>query len=234
MAIQIGGLELGKVPRIAVPIDDTVTQDRVAEAARKGLDLIELRIDRFSRLDRESVAAFAGRFSDYPTLATIRAKREGGAADLSESDRLALFEAVLPEVDAVDIEISSASIAGEVVELAKAGNKTVIGSFHDFDSTPPRTDLRATIAQGAQLGVDIVKLATRCDSGEDLKNLVRLLLEEETPLIIVGMGTRAGLSRIFFPALGSLLTYSFLDAPVAPGQLSLEETARLISLFYGE
>lgn len=233
MAIRIGSLELGEFPRIAVPIDSHVPPERLAEAARMGMDVVELRIDRFSTVDPKSVVEIVRRFSNYPSLATIRSKREGGLADLSDEDRLVLFEAVLPHVDAVDIEISSASIAPRLINLAHDQDKTVLGSFHDFESTPPPPQLRATIREGARLGVDVVKLATHCDSAGDLRNLARLLLEEETtPLIIVGMGSKAGLSRVFFPALGSLLTYSFLDAPVALGQLSLEETARLLKQFY--
>jgi 3-dehydroquinate dehydratase-1 len=235
MTIRIGELELGaNRPRIAVPVDDSVSPERIAEAAEKGMDAVEIRIDRFSRPERKQAVQYAGGCSKFPTLATIRSKAEGGAADLTDSDRLVLFEAVLPHVDAVDIEVSSISIAPRVIEIARSTGKTVIASFHDFESTPPLGRLRETVGQGRQLGADIVKVATCCGSMEDLRVLARLLIEEEQPLIVVGMGACAGLSRIFFPALGSLLTYSFLDAPVAPGQLSFEETVRLIGQFYPE
>jgi 3-dehydroquinate dehydratase-1 len=232
MTIRIGELELGQIPRIAVPIDDSFTLQQASEATERGLDLLEARIDRFSRVDRESVVPFVKRFSRYPTLVTIRSRAEGGNAGLSDEERLVLFELLLPEAGAADIEISSKLLLPRVVECGQTHNKPVIGSFHDFEMTPDRARLEEIIEEGKQAGVDIVKLATRCESRRDLAILTSMLLEEsEIPLIVVGMGRLGGVSRVLFPALGSLLTYAFIDEAVAPGQMSLEETRSLLEKF---
>jgi 3-dehydroquinate dehydratase len=40
------------------------------------------------------------------------------------------------------------------------------------------------------------------------------------------------LSRVLFPAAGSLLTYGHVGRPTAPGQLPLGELAALVRRFY--
>jgi 3-dehydroquinate dehydratase-1 len=51
-------------------------------------------------------------------------------------------------------------------------------------------------------------------------------------VITIGMGAHGALSRVLFPALGSLMTYTFIGVPTAPGQLELEDTCRLLRTFY--
>ena len=46
--------------------------------------------------------------------------------------------------------------------------------------------------------------------------------------IVIAMGAHGVASRVFFPLLGSLITYGYLHQAVAPGQLSLADlTAEL-------
>jgi len=176
----------------------------------------------------------AARFAGLPLLATIRSAAEGGGWKGTESERLALFRALLPHVGAVDIELSSTGILGEVTADARAAGLTVIGSHHNFTETPPDGDLDAVVQAGATAGADIVKVAARCNSAADLRRLAAFTLRhEDRAMVVIGMGPAGMLSRVFFPALGSLLTYTFLGAPSAPGQLNSEETVKYLKLFYG-
>jgi len=48
----------------------------------------------------------------------------------------------------------------------------------------------------------------------------------------MAMGPVGALSRLFYPAAGSLLTYSSVGEPTAPGQIPLRELALLLTRFY--
>lgn len=227
MSLRIGNLELGKVPRIAAVLDDVELRRDAAEA-RTYADLFELRIDMFQPPDRPHAEEICreARGAGVPLIATIRSSAEGGVARLDDGQRRTLFQAILPFVDAVDIELNT-SIRDEVIALAHAAGKPVLVSLHDFQSTPPDDDLVKTIGEAKGHGADIVKIAATISGTHDLERLLRLLLDHrDQRLIIIGMGPGGAATRVLFPLLGSLVTYGFLNRPAAPGQLALPDLVR--------
>jgi 3-dehydroquinate dehydratase-1 len=222
--LQIGNVELGRIPRVAVALSDREVRDDAKRVASL-VDVFELRIDRFSRLEPDYVAQVTGvaRGLGVPLLATVRSASEGGEATLSDAERLALLRVVMPWVDAVDIELR-ASICREVVALACQHGKTTVVSMHDFGATPTRAILNEAIAAGREAGGAIVKIATTVASPRDLATLLDVLRTPASPaLIVIGMGIQGLASRVFFPLLGSLLTWGFLNTAGAPGQLPVSE-----------
>jgi 3-dehydroquinate dehydratase-1 len=227
--IRLGNLELGLLPRIAVALSDL--ELRVHGERVRGLaDVFELRIDRFERHDPSYVRSVceAARGHGVPLLATARSADEGGEAALADGVRLPIFEAVMPVVDGIDIEIHAA-IRDWVVGLARRHGKLVIASHHDFEGTPPDATLVRLIDEAKRAGADVAKIAVTVPDLAVLDRLLGLLrAERDKGLILIGMGGAGVASRVFFPLLGSLLTYAFADHAVAPGQLSLSElTAEL-------
>jgi 3-dehydroquinate dehydratase-1 len=225
--IRIGNLELGSVPRIAAVLDD-VELRRDAAGARTYADLFELRIDMFQPPDRSHAEEICreARATGVPLIATIRSSDEGGVARLDDGQRRALFQAILPLVDALDIELQAA-IRDEVISLAHSAQKPVIVSLHDFQRTPPDNDLLMVIDAAKAHGADIVKIATTIAGTDDLERLLRLLLDHrDQRLIIIGMGPGGAATRVLFPLLGSLVTYGFLHRAAAPGQLALPDLVR--------
>ncbi len=231
--LRIGPVELDGTPRVVIAVRDGAPQEEVRNALEGGASIVELRIDQFSALDEESVLEEIEKYKGVPTLATIRSAKEGGDWTRPEAERLALFRAVVPHVDAVDIELSSKEILAEVLETAHAAGKPAIGSYHDFSKTPAITRLAAAVNDGVILELDIVKIAAYCKSWDDLKLLARFTLEHaDKNLITVGMGPHGAASRIFFPVLGSLLTYTFAGEPTAPGQLNCDDTLKYLLDFF--
>jgi len=222
--VRIGNLELGAIPRVAVALSDVeVRQD--AATTHELADVFELRIDQFQRHDPDYVAEItvAAGAHAVPLLATIRATSEGGVTALEDRQRLGILEAIVPQVDAVDIELQ-APIRDQVVALAHAHGKPVILSYHNFDMTPPEVELAKRIDMGRAARADIVKIATTALSTSDCRRLLGLLHPHpSTPLIVIAMGAHGTMSRVFFPLIGSLLTWGFLHAPSAPGQLTLAD-----------
>lgn len=231
----------GGVPSVAVAFADTVTDATLAAFADRGLDVAEVRIDRFSSTAAhhvvDQVRRMAAALVPVPTVATIRSQVEGGAWQGSDDERLGLFEQILPLVDAVDVEGSSLTIRQPVVAAARAQDKVVIVSYHDFDRTPPVDRLEQTAATARHVGADHVKVATLARSSADLRRLAAFTMGQAAAGVIAfAMGELGPASRVLLPLLGSVLTYaSAADGEaMAPGQMSFEETAALLRRFSPE
>jgi 3-dehydroquinate dehydratase-1 len=112
---------------------------------------------------------------------------------------------------------------GKVSALAARHQKALIVSCHDFQKTPSADELRQIIRKASNSGT-IVKIATLVQTDADLATL-RGLLSEKWPvrICLLGMGMLGPQTRTLLPKLGSCLTYGFLDAPVAPGQVHARE-----------
>ncbi|WP_447003630.1 type I 3-dehydroquinate dehydratase [Saccharothrix isguenensis] len=216
--------------------DDEDCERAAREALASGVDVAELRIDRFSRTDVGHVLEKVHAFRGLPVLATVRSGAEGGGWGGTEEERLDLFRAVAPLVEAVDVELSSSGVLADVISAARAHDALSIVSYHNFDHTPGLDALEEIVRDAEAAGADIVKVSTMATSGADLKVLASLLLNsaDETRMIVIAMGGTGTASRIFFPALGSLLTYTFIGHLPTSGQLDFAETFALMRKFYPE
>lgn len=174
-------------------------------------DLIELRLDSLGLGSK--VLDFAENAS-LPLLITARGATEGGTSDWSVGDRLAAYEQFLPCASAIDIELRDFDHFSGIIENAKAGNVLVVGSCHDFEKTPSLDTLKSKIGPTA----DIHKFATRIQDQADLQTHLDLL-DEKTPLSVMGMGPLGAAARPLMAKSGSLLNYGYLGAtPTAPDQ----------------
>ncbi len=220
-------------PVVIAPFTDRTPERTLARAARDGLDLLEARVDLFRERNVEAVGERLERARRLlPVLLTIRAAAEGGAWKAPEAERLELYSALLPLVDAVDVELA-APIRRGVVSAAKSAGRLVVLSHHDFERTPAAAALERVVERGVTAGADIVKIAAKMSSDADGARLAALFaLHPEVPLVVIGMGEHGKKTRIFFPALGSRFTFASLDRSTAPGQLDLTETRRALSLFF--
>lgn len=233
--ITLGTLELGPLPRIAAPLTDADVHAH-ADMVRRYADIAELRIDQFARHDPGYAVEVcrAARDLGLPLIATVRALDEGGAVALNDAQRLALFEAVAPLVAAIDIELR-ATICDAVIDLAQVNRKLVIVSQHDFAGTPSDADLAALFDAAVLAEADVVKIVTHATSHADTDRLLGFLRgRRERGLIAIAMGPHGVASRVFFPLLGSLITYGFVAAAMAPGQLPLAELHAALQRFSPE
>ena len=231
--IKLGNLTLNGTPRIAVGFKDIVSSHVLSDAKNLGLDVIEIRIDQFKFYEKDYVLRQVQKLKAFPTIATIRSKFEGGNWNLSEEARLELFRAIVSKVDSVDVELSSKQILRDVVKLAHSAKKLIVISYHNFDATPSLQQLNSIVDQAKRAGADIVKIATMALKKEDIITLAELTISQRSKnLITIGMGSLGLASRIFFPMLGSLLTYAYLGEPTAPGQLHYEDTFDYLRRFY--
>jgi 3-dehydroquinate dehydratase type I len=199
---------------------------RRALRMRKPPDLFELRLDRLTNCIDEVQAAIDG--LPAPFIATARAPREGGANDLSPSRRRALLLGFLPRAAWVDVELHSAHSLNTVLRSAGARHVRKIISFHDFTTMPGPTRLDEIVAGAMSLGADLIKVATRTDTREQLQNLFDFFERNSgaANIVAMGIGKLGRLSRVELARRGCRLNYAHLGTAAVAGQLSIQDLRR--------
>jgi 3-dehydroquinate dehydratase-1 len=188
-----------------------ISEPSTLSLSHEGCDVIELRLDSLGI--GEETLSYA-KESTIPLLVTARGPLEGGMNKLSVSDRIEAYQELLPYAAAIDIELSSFPELMSIVEQAKREHVTVVGSFHDFEMTPPLDALKARIGAVA----DLHKFATMVRKESDL-DVHRILLCKNPPLSVMGMGPLGADARPEMMTLGSILNYGYLgNTPTAPNQ----------------
>tara|TARA_R110002096_G_scaffold16106_19_gene55079 strand:- start:14384 stop:15040 length:657 start_codon:yes stop_codon:yes gene_type:complete len=194
-----------------------------------GIDVLEFRLDNlFADLDAAEEIA---KNCELPILITARNPNEGGVNDLSEPQRLELLQRFLPCAKLIDVEIQTLQASEPARNLVQAARKSgiiAVGSFHDFEKTPPLPVIQETLRKGRDLGVDVSKLALFLDKMGDLFELAAIVEQSPAPVSAMGMGPLGKLSRLVLAKAGSCLNYGYFRNPNAPGQWSAEDLKRLI------
>jgi 3-dehydroquinate dehydratase-1 len=233
MIWKLGPVTLGDAPRVALSMRGGIARRELEAALAQGVDFLELRVDQSADPTPAGALRELEALEGLPVLGTVRAPFEGGAWQGGEEERLRLFEAILPRVDAVDIEANAVEIAERVADAALEAGKLLIVSYHHFEHTPGLMALEEIDARARRLGAHVVKVAVWCNSQADLRNLASFTIQKQPlGIITIGMGELGVVSRIAFPALGSLVTYACHGTPTAPGQLTWEETVGYLAAFY--
>jgi 3-dehydroquinate dehydratase I len=195
---------------------------RFAIAMRQPPDLFELRLDHLCGLADQLERKMS--ILSEPIIITVRDPREGGANNLSLSERRELLLRFLPYAKYVDVELRSARTFKSLLASARKQNVRRILSFHNFKSTPSSRSLRAKAALAMRLGADIFKVATRTDTPAELARLVDFVMEKEVdlPVSAMGIGKLGAISRLLLARGGSVLNYASLHRAQVEGQLSIE------------
>ncbi len=184
------------------------------EAEQQGADVIEVRLDLLEN-GLEALKRIRSSVS-LPIIATNRIATEGGSFRGSEERRIDILIEASRFSDIVDIEL----MAPGRQRLLENISSPVIISYHDFVGMP---DVRSKVRDAVRAGADIVKVAVTPHTLFDALDLLKVLLESEHPLCIIGMGMLGRHLRAVAPIYGSVLTYGYVKDPVAPGQMSVRD-----------
>jgi 3-dehydroquinate dehydratase-1 len=201
---------------------------RFAGASGQPPDLFELRLDHlFGMLDQleRKMSILSGRRGERgPIIITARDPREGGANNLSLSERRDLLLRFLPYAKFVDIELRSARAFKSLLSRARKQKVRRILSFHNFKSTPSPRSLRAKAALAKAHGADIFKVATRTDTPAELARLVDFVTDKDVdvPVSAMGIGKLGTTSRLLLARAGSVLNYASLHHSQIEGQLPMD------------
>ncbi len=227
-----------QLPYIAVPLSDENFLSNLENAFFKGADIIELRVDMFEDRSIEKIKSMLREIKarDLMSILTIRAKWEGGATEIDDTEREKIIRECIDLVDYVDIELSSHDLIEKMRELIKEKGKNLIISYHDFEKTPADEVIKSIIDKSFKYGADIAKYAFYTTTHEDVGRLLTITYDyykRGKKLIAIGMGELGKITRVAGYFFGSIITYTFIGSSVAPGQISidkLEEELRFYSI----
>ncbi|MCQ8903980.1 MAG: type I 3-dehydroquinate dehydratase [Methanothrix sp.] len=210
--LDLGSLRI-KTPAIVASLG--ADAERAARSAEsQGADLIEVRLDLLEDPDvmREIRASVS-----LPLMATNRISSEGGSFRGSEEQRIGILIEASRFSDIIDIELMA---PGRDLLLDNISCPALI-SYHDFNGVPE--NVRSIIEDARRAGADVVKIAVTPRSMRDALDLLRIVLDEDRPLCVIGMGVVGRHLRVVAPLYGSVLTYGYVTEPTAPGQMSVRE-----------
>jgi 3-dehydroquinate dehydratase-1 len=218
---RLGNVVLDGVTKIVIAITD---QDQNNAIQSSCADILEARVDEFRDQSLPHVQEQIKRLGETgsPIILTVRNDaREGGRGSITDDYKQGIFESAISFVDAVDIELSS-PIAVNVIKLARDHAKTVIVSSHNFKETVSNDSLEDLFQRSSAVGADIVKIAMQANIKDDVRRLMAFTLKHKADNVVtMSLGGIGSVSRLTLPAMGSLLTYSYLSKESAPGQIQL-------------
>lgn len=183
------------------------------EIASPECDVVELRLDSLGTEDE--LISFA-RACPLPLLITARGPLEGGQNSWSISERAEVYRKFMPYASAIDIELQDFESLEDVVAEATDQKIVIVGSFHNFETTPHLQELAGKLNARA----DIHKFALMATSLSCIQTHLSLFEAlSRSALSVMGMGPLGAAARPLMAKAGSLLNYGYLGAtPTAPNQ----------------
>jgi 3-dehydroquinate dehydratase/shikimate dehydrogenase len=196
-------------------------KDQIAKA-KSFADLVEIRLDLLE-------PSALHHLKELPRILgfifTFRKKSQGGARDITEHERLELFEHCLAaEPQYCDLEADTELAFFERVK-EKYPKIKIIGSFHDFEGIPEHLD--ELFARMHKPQIDHYKVALKAHSTNDALKIMEWSKNHKN-LTCIAMGMEGQISRILAPIIGAEFCYAAIEQSDAPlGQLSLKELCEI-------
>lgn len=196
----------------------------IEKSEQHGADFIEVRLDQID--DFKGLKDTTG-CAKTPLIVTVRTPKCGGKFLRKERERAKiLLNAASSGFKYADIELDARSLKEVVKNLLTLGVKPII-SFHDFEKTPERTELRRILKSEIEEGADICKIVTTAQSLQDNLTLLQFLYNEsgKAKIVCFAMGPLGKPSRLLSPIYGAYFTIASLEhgMETAAGQMTIEE-----------
>jgi 3-dehydroquinate dehydratase/shikimate dehydrogenase len=192
-----------------------MVQIEIQEAAKRGAQLIELRLDFLSKApDLKRILANR----PCAMVATVRRPEDGGRWPGSEEERqMLLRQAIVGGFDWVDLE---ADVADDIRRFKDV--KRII-SYHNLREVPD--DLEKIHAGMCKQDADVVKLAVTAQQPADILRVLKLSKNAPRPTVAFCMGDLGIPSRVLCAKFGAPFTYAAFNKErgIAPGILSYQE-----------
>ncbi len=242
---QIELSELAKLPvKTIVPITAKTREQAIAQAkviaANADADLAEFRIDLLNfASDRKQVIALGHELKQIlgtkPLIATIRTHNEGGQLTISDADYGKTYQAYLqqPFMDMLDVEMfRDQQIVKDTVKMAHAKKVLIVMSNHDFQKTPPESEIIKRLLKQDELGADILKIAVMPQNKQDVFTLMNATLkvsqQSKKPLLTMSMGKLGTISRIATAIMGGSFSFGMIGEASAPGQIDVTQLKQFL------
>lgn len=244
-SLDVGGAVLSAAaPAVIVPLTSVSIDGLVAEAqqaVRVGADIVEWRADHWLRAGgTEPTVQALGEMLDrlrqeagsVPLLFTVRTTAEGGAGPEGRA-YADLLSPVIRErrADLVDIEYRRPG-ARRLFALAQDHDLPTVGSYHDFNATPPVEEIMAILSEQEALGASVAKVAVMPRTAADVATLLLATAlhaqRSAVPVITMAMAGLGSVSRIAGHVFGSAATFGTAGQASAPGQIPVADLKSLL------
>ena len=192
----------------------------------KKYELCELRLDRLKIKDSELKKIFS---VGKKIIATYR---PGKVKDIERVKELKA--AIDMGATYVDIEVESTDeFKEEVIVHADKKKCKIIVSYHNYEKTPSKEELKHIVEWCKCSSPDVIKIACYSRSDRDNARLLGLL-DSDFKMIVIGMGSKGTITRVLAPKLGAFCSYVTLSekTKTAPGQLTKEELEKILDGLY--
>ncbi|NNP69540.1 type I 3-dehydroquinate dehydratase [Acinetobacter sp. Ac_5812] len=242
---QVELAELAKLPvKTIVPITAKTKEQAIAQAkviaANPDADLAEFRIDLLNFANDSKQVITLGQelkqiLGAKPMIATIRTHNEGGQLTISDADYGKTYQAYLqqPFMDMLDVEMfRDQQIVKNTVKLAHVKKVLIVMSNHDFQRTPPETEIIKRLLKQDELGADILKIAVMPQNRQDVFTLMNATLkvsqQSKKPLLTMSMGKLGTISRIATANMGGSFSFGMIGEASAPGQIDVTQLKQFL------
>jgi 3-dehydroquinate dehydratase / shikimate dehydrogenase len=194
-------------------------QIEIQEAAKRGAQMIELRLDFLAKAPdfKRMLAA-----KPCEMVATVRRPVDGGRWPGTEDERLLLLrQAIVGGFDWIDLETDVA----EKIRRYKDVKRIV--SYHNLREVPH--DLETIHARMCDQDADVVKIAVTAHSILDNLRVLKLIRGAKKPTVAFCMGDVGWPSRLLGARQGAPFTYAAFNRErgIAPGILSYEDLKKI-------
>ena len=198
-------------------------RDKINRAFSFGANYIEIRFDFLDLSDMEEALKIAENIREKAVF-TLRTPTEGGKFKGNNNDRIEwLKKLAMAKPMLLDIEYSTIQSNDDLANYCKTQKIPVLLSWHDFEKTPPKDQLRYMLEK-MRVYSNHIKMVTTAINIVDALRILDLLYENaaESNLIAFSMGEAGIISRIMCTIIGrSPFTYAALEESTAPGQLTV-------------
>ena len=197
-------------------------RDKINRAFSSGANYVEIRFDFLDLSDMEEALKIAETFREK-AIFTLRTSAEGGKFKANINDRIEwLKKLAMAKPMLLDIEYSTIQSNEDLANYCKTQKIPVLLSWHDFEKTPPKDQLRCMLEKMRVYSNHIKMVTTAINIVDALRILDLYENAVESNLIAFSMGEAGIISRIMCTIIGkSPFTYAALEESIAPGQLTV-------------
>ena len=197
-------------------------RDKINRAFSSGANYVEIRFDFLDLSDMEEALKIAETFREK-AIFTLRTSAEGGKFKANINDRIEwLKKLAMAKPMLLDIEYSTIQSNDDLANYCKTQKIPVLLSWHDFEKTPPKDQLRYMLEKMRVYSNHIKMVTTAINIVDALRILDLYENAAESNLIAFSMGEAGIISRIMCTIIGrSPFTYAALEESIAPGQLTV-------------
>jgi len=247
--VVVRNISIGEgIPKICVPIVGVTQEEILKEAESFGaipVDIAEWRVDWFAHVFdmekvKETLSQLRAVLKEIPVLVTFRTSKEGGKKAIEPGAYAAFYQAAVQagNADLIDVEaFMGRQIVKDIIAAAHAYGVKVIASNHDFHKTPGKDEIISRLCGMQELGADITKIAVMPQKKADVLTLLAATEEmcreyADRPVITMSMAGTGVVSRLCGEVFGSAVTFGAAGKASAPGQMDVEELAKVLSILH--